>query len=521
MMKQLAIIPQPVSTTYTEGVFYSDGLPEIKGAGEFSKELETVKEQLCGDIEKLHLYASEQFSGDGEKKANIDTGKIVNCVLDSSLNAGNDEAYKLIIKHDGITVSAAAGKGMFNALQTFRQLMLSHYRDGSLALPCAEITDYPRFPWRGFMLDCARHFYDVSFIKNILDIMSLHHLNRFHWHLNDDQGWRLPVPDYPWLTEVGARKLETRFQYEYYTGGFYAEDDIRGIVEYAAARHIEVIPEIDLPGHASAVLAAYPGLGCTGGPYRVEDRFGIFEDVLCAGNNEIFDLAAKVFDTLARLFPSCYVHIGGDEVRFNRWNNCPKCQKRLKEFNLEKPEQLQSWITGTLVQMLVRRGKIAIGWEEILDDCDKFPLPKDTVVMSWRGSEGGIKASKRGHKVIMSPNIDGCYLDYRQYDSPEEPGPHWAVTSTVYKSYSVDPVTPEMSEEDAAHIIGGQGHLWSELIYAGKIAEYMIFPRLCALSEVFWTSKENRHFDDFSRRLKIHRERLDCLGVQQYRGELK
>jgi len=519
MEKQLAIIPQPVSIVYTEGIFSSKGLPEIKGAGEFSKEIETFKAQLLNDIEKTNLYRAEKSSH------NIDTGKFINCVLSRELNAANCDAncdeYRLVIKNDGITVSASTGAGVFNALQTYRQMILSHYKDGVLTLPCAEINDYPRFAWRGLMLDCARYFYSAPFIKNLIDVMSLHRLNRFHWHLNDDQGWRLPVPEYPLLTEIGSRRLDIRLQFEHYTGGFYSEDDIRSIVEYAAARHIEVIPEIDLPGHASAVLAAYPGLGCTGGPYRVENRFGVFEDVLCAGNNEIFDLAEKVFDTLVKLFPFPYVHIGGDEVLFNRWKNCPKCQNRLKELNLNEPQQLQSRITSVLVQMLAKRNRIAIGWEEVLDDCEKFPLPKETVVMSWRGNEGGIKASRRGHSVIMTPSGDGCYLDHKQYDSPEEPGQRWAGALTAYKSYSMDPVTPEMSKEDAAHILGGQGNLWSELIYAGKIAEYMLFPRLCALSEVFWTAKENRNFDDFARRLKTHRTRLDNLGVQQYRGALK
>jgi hexosaminidase len=370
------------------------------------------------------------------------------------------------------------------------------------------------------MLDSARHFYSVSFIKRLIDVLSLHHINRFHWHLTDDQGWRLPVAEYPLLTEIGSRRQEIKRQWLSYTGGFYSEDEIREVVDYAACRHIEIIPEVDFPGHASSILASYPGLGCTGGPYRVEDRHGIFDDVLCAGNDQIFDLAAKVFDTMARLFPSSWVHIGGDEVRLTRWKDCPKCKTKLEELGLKKPEELQSQITHKLVQMLAEHGKAAIGWDEVLDDSEKFPLPKEMAVMSWRGSKGGIRASSLGHPVIMAPNTGGCYLDYKHTDDPDEPGQMFEGANSVYKSYTMDPVTPEMTKEEASRIMGGQCNLWSELIYAGKIAEYMIFPRLCAIAEAVWTPGESKNFDDFSQRLPVHQKRLDRLGMLQYRGPL-
>jgi len=471
---ELSIIPKPVSIKYGEGVYQFKDSPSI--------------------IKK-----------DG--------------VLDS---AAAEEGYRLTISKENIILEAASPAGMFNGEQTLRQLLLtpSQDKDGCAVLPCAQIIDYPRFSWRGFMLDSSRYFYSTAFIKRLIDVLSLHHINRFHWHLTDDQGWRLPVAQYPLLTEIGSRRVNNRLQGQNYTGGFYTEDDIREVVEYAAACHIEVIPEVDLPGHASAILASYPGLGCTGGPYRVEDRFGVFEDVLCAGNDQIFDLVSSVFDVLARLFPSKWVHIGGDEVLFNRWEECPKCQKRLAELGLEKTEKLQSWITYKLVQLLAQRGKIAIGWDEILDDSEKFKLPKEAVVMSWQGSKGGIRAVSLGHNAIMSPNADGCYLDYKHSDDPEEPGQYFG-TSTVFKSYSMDPVTPEMNSEDSKLILGGQCNLWSELIHAGKIAEYMIFPRLCAIAETVWTPKENKNFEDFSLRLKVHQKRLDALGMNQYRGVLR
>jgi hexosaminidase len=368
------------------------------------------------------------------------------------------------------------------------------------------------------MLDCSRHFYQVGFIKKLLDALSLHHINRFHWHLTDDQGWRLPVEAYPLLTEIGAKRLEYRRQNQHYRGGFYTYEDIREVVAYAASRHIQVIPEVDFPGHASSILAAYPGLGCTGGPYRVEDRFGVFEDVLCAGNDGLFALAEAVFDTLAELFPAPWVHIGGDEVKVKRWNACPKCKKRLQETGLGEPQELQSWITVRLVQMLAARGKIALGWDEILEDSASYPLPQDTVVMSWRGRSGGLRASRKGHRVIMTPNTEGCYFDYRQSSDSEEIGQY--PVATVAQCYQMDPVSPEMSAAEAALVLGGQGNLWSELIYGGRIAEYMIFPRICALAESLWTPREAKDFADFTRRLVVHRRRLEALGFLVYPGPL-
>jgi hexosaminidase len=477
-MKEFSIIPKPVSIKYTEGVFVSKEPPEI------------------------HCQNVPGFA---------------------------DEGYKLIISREKITIESSSPSGSFHGRQAFRQLMLSEFKDGELALPCAEITDYPRFSWRGFMLDCSRHFYTVPFIKNLIDILSMHHINRFHWHLTDDQGWRLPVKEYPLLTEIGSYRKNLRLpddDYRAVSGGFYTEGQIREIIDFAKERYVEVIPEVDLPGHASAILASYPQLGCTGGPYNVEDRFGIFEDCLCAGNEKIFDLMEKTINALVKLFPSRYVHIGGDEVKYNRWKACPKCKSRQKELGLKKTEELQSWITYRLVTMLNERGKTAIGWDEVLNDSEKYRLPRETVVMSWQGEDGscgtrGIKASSLEHKVIMSSNTNGCYLDYKHLDTPEEPGQAFNGAASVCLSYSMDPVTPEMKEENSKMILGGQCNLWSELIYADKVAEYMIFPRLCAIAESLWSPKEAKNFEDFSQRLKTHRIRLFNLGINQYLGSLK
>ncbi|GHU77853.1 hypothetical protein FACS189462_0820 [Spirochaetia bacterium] len=503
MNQTYALIPQPVSVKQGEGFFQCLGIPVISGDSIFKNEIDTVSEQLRADRERCGC--ADNTGGAA--------GKIF-CKKEDM----KEDAYRLLITEAAVTVSAASGAGIYNGLQSLRQLFLGG-RDGAVSIPCGEIEDRPRFGWRGLMLDCSRYFYSVEFIKKLIDTLSLHHINVFHWHLTDDQGWRLPIKEYPLLIEIGSKRREHRLSGRF-SGGFYTEDDIRSVVAFAAARHVEVVPEVDLPGHASAILAAYPGLGCTGGPYRVEDRFGIFEDVLCAGNDGIFDLAAAAFDTLARLFPSPYVHIGGDEVRFNNWNECPKCKKRLAETGLKDARELQSWITVRLVKMLAERGKTAIGWDEVLEDTEQYKLPLDVVVQSWRGSEGGIKASGLGHRVIMSSKEDGCYLDYRHTPDPEEPGQRWG-KSTVFQGYAMDPVTQEMTPEQTALVLGGQGNLWSELIYAGKIAEYMIFPRICAIAESLWTAKEAKNFEDFKRRLPIHQERLDRLGILQYRGNLE
>jgi hexosaminidase len=504
-MVRYAIIPEPAFIQYYTGNFQCYGLP-----------LPSFPE----NNQNIQVFSAQVINTWGKEACTGNSGKI--CLKQAenpeiAEGCSGAEAYQLEILPDEIRLSSEAAAGIYRGLQTLRQLFLSGYHEGVLSIPCGIIKDKPRFPWRGFMLDCSRYFYSVEFIKKLLDALSLHHINIFHWHLTDDQGWRLPVRQYPLLTEIGSKRRDHRL-HDKFIGGFYTEAEIRDIVSYAAGRHIETVPEIDLPGHTSAILAAYPGLGCTGGPYRVEDRYGIFEDVLCAGNDGIFPLFEALFDTLAELFPSKYVHIGGDEVLFNRWAECPKCKKRLSELGLKKPAQLQSWITARLAGMLQQRGKTAIGWDEVLENTEKFPLPDDLIVMSWRGKEGGSKAAASGHRVIMAPLTDGCYLDFKNTSQPEEPGN--LGVNTIAQCFNLNPITAEMDETAASLVMGGQGNLWSEVIYAGKIAEYMIFPRICALAETFWSSGKDKDIEDFGKRLEIHQRRLDKLGLLQYRGLL-
>jgi hexosaminidase len=500
-MNSIILIPQPSSVITEKSALSLRNAPHISGSAVFSAEMALFREQM-----KATGLAPES----GRSVS-------VSCVEKADLP---QEGYEMSIRESGIELRASSGTGMHHAFQSLRQLLLSAKETGSVDIPCAEIADAPRFSWRGCMLDTSRHFYTTAFIKKLIDLASLHHLNVFHWHLTDDQGWRLPVDAWPGLTETGAWRIDRRTTWDNLkVGGFYSKEDIREIVAFAAERHVEVVPEVDLPGHASAILAAYPDLGCTGGPYRVEDRFGIFEDVLCAGNDRVFDLFADIFDTLKELFPSPYVHIGGDEVKFNRWEECPKCRKRMEELKLDRANELQSWITVRLANMLKERGKTAIGWDEVLEGTEKLGLPQDLIVMSWRGQEGGIAASAKGHRVIMTPLTDGCYVNFKPLDNPEEPGHLEA--STVAKSYRMDPVTPKMSEAQAKLVLGGQCNLWSEVIYASRIAEYMLFPRLSAISESLWSPKAARSLESFVTRLPELRKRLDALDVCQFRGPIE
>lgn len=469
---------------------------------------------------KLTAPLEERCVSDLPISVNLTDGPLgFTVVTEPSEPSLRSEAYILEIREDGIFITAHSDAGVFYARQTLRQLeMNTSERPEPALLPLCVIQDAPACRWRGYMIDCCRNFYSTSFLKKMIDVAALHKLNRFHWHLTDDQGWRLPVPEFPKLAETAAYRDDHRFTWDSRKGGLYTEEEIADVVAYASERYVTVVPEIETPGHTVAVLAAYPELGCTGGPYAVEDRFGIFEDVLCAGNDEVLTFFGKVFDTVCRLFPGEYVHIGGDECPRTAWKKCPKCQTRMRSLGLSDEGELQSWLTVQFARMLEKRGKRVIGWDEVLDGTEKLGLPESLIVQSWRGMEGGQKASELGHDVVMSPQTAGCYLDAKNYDDDLEPGMHRVITTR--DSYSFSPVTPEMTEEQASHVLGGQGNLWTELIYAPRIAEYMLFPRLCALSEALWLPSDGKNFDSFSSRLALHKKRLDALDVVYYKGKL-
>jgi len=517
-LRTIALVPRPVKQENRDGVFESDAVPGIAGDGFFNEEIALFSGQMAARF------------GEPADKARIFCSK-----LDEGALAA--EGYRLKIGPERLELAASTKAGMYNGLQSLRQLFLSGNTGdvfakkcgGPFVIPCADIEDAPRYPWRGFMLDCSRHFYHVSFIKKLIDVLSLHHINVFHWHLTDDQGWRLPVPEYPELTKTSARRLDPRMQGEVYEGeGFYTEEDIRDIIAFAGARHITVVPEVDLPGHTVSVLASYPELGCTGGPYHVEYRSGVFDDILCAGNDRIFDFIGAVFDSLVRLFPGKYIHIGGDEAPTARWKACPRCQKRMAELGLAEPRQLQRWLTQRFAKMLAERGKTAIGWDEVIEGVDsggQTALPDDLVVMYWRSRHNIdmqplLDAASRGRRLIMTPSGHGSYLNVKQSFAPDSPGARDEAVP-LQKTYAMPMTLPGMTPEQEKAVLGGQANIWGELIRCSQDAEYMIFPRLCALAEVFWTPEKLRDFDDFSIRLPLHRKRIDSLGFLQHRDDFE
>ena len=505
------LVPVPVFCEAKEGVFEVGPGMNVHAPLELEKEAALLAGWLSG-IEGVGLI------GISRAPAEPAVGSI-----SLSLEPGmrRAEEYELSIAPQGVHIAAKDAAGIVRGAATLWELALSQGR----TLRSLQIRDWPRFAWRGFMLDCARNFFRVEFIEKLLDLAALHKLNVFHWHLTDDQAWRLELASKPELTGRGAFRQDIRYEIEWEKGGFYTRADVARIIEYAAARHIMVVPEIETPGHSTALLASHPEFSCRGAldssvQFKPEDHYGIFEDILCAGNDRVLAFIDEILDEVCAIFPGHYVHMGGDEAPKARWLSCPACKSRMDALGMRtgdgryEPERLQAWFMGRMAEMLARRGKRMIGWDEVLEG----GIRKDTLIMSWRGAEPGIRAAFLGYDVIMCPQTKACYLDHKHLDVPEEPG-HLGVC-TVKDAYSFDPVPDGLHEEEAVHIIGGQANLWSELVYFGRQAEYMLFPRLCALSEVFWSQRQNRNFDDFSRRLTIHTQRLDILDVLYYKGKL-
>ena len=427
------------------------------------------------------------------------------------LQDGRKEAYSINVSSDGILVQAVAPEGIYRATRTLLKSVGTE-KTSSVEFPSAEVSDWPRFGYRGLMLDVSRHFSDVEMVKRTIDMLALHHLNIFHWHLTDDQGWRIEIKSHPELTEVGAWRDDTVVgRYlggtDYPTdgkrhGGFYTQEQIREIVAYAKERYIEIIPEIDLPGHTSAVLAAYPQLGCEDKEYKVANRWGVIRDVLCAGNPASLDLFKDIMDEVCKLFPGKYIHLGGDECVKERWKACPKCQKKIKELGLKdgnrysKEDYLQSWFMGEVASFVQSKGKRVIGWDEILEG---VPMD-DSVIMSWRGTEGGITAAKMGHDVVMTPTSDMYFDQSQTLASQLEEIPVGGFIN-VMKVYSYEPLPASLTPEQQKHILGCQANVWCEYMPEERIRQYQILPRLAALSEVQWTMPERKNYKDFLKRL--------------------
>jgi hexosaminidase len=426
------------------------------------------------------------------------------------------ERYELDVARGGITLTAAGLPGIFYGLETLGQLMASAFagEEATIAIPAVEIDDIPRFRYRGMHLDVGRHFFPISFIKRYLDLLAAYKMNVFHWHLTEDQGWRMEILKYPRLTEVGSCREETILEknFDPYVGdgtphcGFYTQDEAREIVEYARERFITVIPEIEMPGHSVAALAAYPEFACTPGPFEVATIWGVKQDIYCP-KEETFAFLEDVLLEVMDIFPSPYIHIGGDEAPKDRWEESDVAQAVMEREGLADEGELQSWFIRRIEAFLRDHGRSLMGWDEILEG----GLAPNATVMSWRGMEGGIQAAREGHDVVMTPTSH-VYFDYYQGDTIQEPLAIGGM-ATLETVYAFEPVAPYLSARESAYILGGQGNVWTEYMKTPDYVEYMVLPRMLALSEVVWSPKDRRSWSSFSRRLPTHLSRLDDWGV--------
>ena len=447
---------------------------------------------------------------------------ILLCLTESDAGLG-PEGYELDVTAGGIVISAASPAGAFYGIQTLRQLLppgiFSHTPVHNVAwvVPAVSVKDKPRFAWRGLMLDVSRHIFTADEVKRWIDLLALHKMNTFHWHLTDDQGWRIEIKKYPKLTQVGAWRSESPMKGDRKRGdgtrygGFFTQDQVRDIVAYARQRFITVVPEIEMPGHALAALTGYPEYSCTGGPFAVRTRWGVEPDVYCAGNDATFAFLEDILSEVIELFPGKFVHIGGDECPKDRWEKCPKCQARIREGGMKDVHELQSYFVQRIEKFLNAKGRRLIGWDEILEG----GLAPNAAVMSWRGEKGGIAAAQAGHDVVMTPNSH-AYLDYYQSKNPGEPE---AIGGFVPldKVYSYEPVAAAIPGDKRHHVFGFQGNLWTEYIYDFPKAEYMAYPRGAAIAETAWSPAEGKDFADFKKRLTVHLKRLDAMKVNYRR----
>ena len=426
------------------------------------------------------------------------------------------ESYELEVRRSGVTLEASGYPGVFYGLETLGQLIAagSGPDSATFLIPAGDIDDAPRFRYRGMHLDAGRHFFPVSFVKRYLDFLAAYKMNVFHWHLTEDQGWRIEIQGYPRLTEVGSCRAETILEknFEPYVGdgipycGFYTQDEIREVVEYARERFITVIPEIELPGHSVAALAAYPELACTPGPFEVYTRWGVTADIYCP-REETFAFLEGVLSEVMELFPSAYIHIGGDEAPKTAWENSEVAQEVIRREGLANEEELQSWFIRRIETFLNANGRDLVGWDEILEG----GLAPNATVMSWRGMAGGTDAARQGHDVIMTPNSI-MYLDHYQGDTIQEPLAIGGF-SPLEEVYAFEPIPPELTRAEARHVLGGQGNLWTEYIATTEHVEYMILPRMLALSEVVWSPQGARDWQSFVQRLPVQLSRLDGMGA--------
>jgi len=519
----LNIIPKPWKAKISKGVFRFKKSTQIL-VEDNNPEAQNVAKYLAGRVEKASGYKLE-ISVTSETKVVSNAILLTSSGVDPELG---DEGYLFNSGAMGVVINGMPA-GLFYGVQTLFQLLPSQiYNVDTVqtnidwSIPAVSIKDKPRFSWRGMHLDVGRHLFPVNFIKKYIDYIAMHKMNTFHWHLTEDQGWRIEIKKYPRLTEIGAYRDGTVVGHvgkPHVTdgkryGGFYLQDEIRDIVSYAKDRFITIVPEIEMPGHSVAALTAYPNLSCTGGPFKVRQVWGIEDDIYCAGNDSVFTFLQDVLSEVLELFPSKYIHIGGDEAPKDRWEKCPKCQQRIKDEGLKDEHELQSYFIQRIEKFLNSKGRQIIGWDEILEG----GLAPNAAVMSWRGTEGGIAAAQQNHDVVMSPT-SYCYFDYYQADESMEP---LAIGGflPLEKVYEFEPVPEELSTEQARHILGAQGNVWTEYIKTPKMVEYMALPRMCALSEVVWSAKEKRNLQSFLQRMIAHYNRMDEMGINYFQPPL-
>ncbi len=502
-VEEINIIPKPQKLEKKAGQFVLNEMPIIKFEEGFNEAVNALKDIL-----------SHVFPG---KKNEENQSKVISFIKDSSIEK---EGYQLSITTKEIVIKASSEEGAFYAVQSFRQILPPYFekeRSESLAivLPCVEIEDSPRFSYRGMHLDVSRHMFPVEFIKKYIDILAMMKMNTFHWHLTDDQGWRIEIKKYPKLNSISSFRKETlighyndtpqTYDGEKY-GGYYRQDEIKEIVEYAKKKQITIIPEIEMPGHSTAVIAAYPELGCSGKQIDVAKKWGVFDDVFCP-NDSTFIFLQNVLDEVMDLFPSEVIHIGGDEAPKTQWESSAFCQDLIRKEGLIDEHGLQSYFITRIEKYVNSKGRKIIGWDEILEG----GLAPNAMLMSWRGMNGGIEAAKSKHEVVMSPTSH-CYFDYYQSVHKDEP---LAIGGylPLEKVYAFDPVPEGLSEEEEQYIIGAQGNLWTEYMKDEDKVEYMIFPRILAMSEVVWSNKDARDYADFVERVEHFNQRLSVLDI--------
>jgi len=492
---QLALIPYPQKV-----IVKGDSL-SIVGL--------TLNPSIYNAALKINTPAFESHSAKNKKTA------IIQCNIKQQASLklqGEKEGYVLYVLKNKIEITANSREGLFRATQTLQQLMHQFATVGKI--PCLEITDYPKFSWRGMHLDCCRHFFSKEEVKQYIDMIAMYKMNTFHWHLTDDQGWRIEIKKYPLLTKIGgSRKGSMIGPYKNHEfdsivyGGYYSQNDIKEVVAYAASKYINVIPEIEMPGHSVAALTAYPQYACFPRAFEVEKEWGVFDDVFCTKDSTL-QFLKDILDEVCALFPSNYIHIGGDECPKTRWKTCMQCQGKMKKLALKDENELQSWFVQDIEKHLNAKGKKIIGWDEILEG----GLAPNAAVMSWRGEEGGTAAANLSHAVVMTPG-GYCYFDHYQ-DTPitKEPLAIGGYTS-LSKVYNYQPIPKNLPADKTSYILGAQGNVWTEYITTFKQVQYMSNPRICALAEILWTANEIKDFNGFKERLKLHSQLLDALGI--------